>query len=116
MVSFSAPGGGGSVSGPCSGGVLGLVNLGLGLAGLEVVPGGGTATVSSPVPSRGSLGLASVMPPTLTVNEEEEAASGETNEDLIAAAAGTLRGDFSDGGATPGDFSLGSRALSPTGV
>ena len=79
---------------------------GLGLAGLAVAPGG-TATVSRPVTSRGSLGLQSEeerAPPTLTVRE----AGGFT-------PAGTVRGaeehgDFRGGG-SPGDFRLGDFSL-----
>ena len=61
-------GGAGASVSMWSGGVLGLASLGvgLGLAGLAVA-GPVTATVSSPVPSRGSLGLQS--PPTFTVRD-----------------------------------------------
>ena len=99
------------------GGVRGRVR---GLAGGEVV-----ATASSPpVNSRGSLGFISGEAdtgPTLT-DKEEGAASGETNEDLIAVTvAGTLSGDFSGGCGRPGDlrlagdFSLGSRLSAEAG-
>ena len=103
--------------GPSKGGVRGRDSRGLGLAGEEAAPEPGTATVSRPWPSRGSLGLHSEPEerlPTLTDKEGEGVASaGDTNEDLIAAeavTAGTLRGDFS-GGASPGDFRLGDFSL-----
>jgi len=91
------------------GGVLGLDNLGLGEAGLEVVPGGGTATVNKPI--LGSLGLHSEdRLPTLTDREGgaggTAAESGETKEGGLVAAAGTLSGDFS-GAWRPGDLRLG---------
>jgi hypothetical protein len=101
----------------CRGGVRDLASRGRGLVGEEAAPGSGTAKVRRPWPRRGSLGLHSEpeeLFPTLT-DKEEGAASGDKNEDLIAAeaVAGTLRGDF-NGGASPGDFrpgdfSLGSR-------
>ena len=79
---------------------------GLGLAGLAVAPGG-TATVSRPVTSRGSLGLQSEEerpPPTFTVSEVGVFPSE-------GSARGTAEhGDFSGGG-SPGDLRLGDFSL-----
>lgn len=91
------------------GGVRGRDSLGLGLAGLLATPPGpGTATVSRPVPSLGSLS------PTFTDKEEGAAGSvddaGDTKDGCFPALAawgtGTDKGDF-----RLGEISLGSRAL-----
>ena len=69
----------------------------------------GTATVSKPVTSLGSLGLQSdVRFPTFTVKDEAGLASGERNVDLDPP--GTEIGDFK-GGCSPGDFRLGDFSL-----
>jgi hypothetical protein len=73
---------------PAKGGLRGRDNLGLGLAGLLATPPAPpTATVNSPVPRRGSLGLHSDKP---TLTDKEEAGSddaGDTNDGFPADAA-----------------------------